>query len=150
MPNSKLPFNLPILLMLAVSVAIFIGIGLHRLQIDTDIIGSLPSDDPVLSDARQVISHHPMQDQLVIDIGQRQDNPEILVQAAEFVTDGLRQSGLFEGVGMKQIFDQAPDLVDYVTANFPVLFTEKDLREHIAPLLAPQKIHPKLDENFIR
>ncbi len=150
MPNSKLPFNLPIILLTAVSVAIFVGVGLHRLQIDTDIIGSLPADDPVLSDARQVLSHHPMQDQLVIDIAQRRDNPEILVRAAEFVSDRLRQSGLFERVGMKQIYDLAPDLIDFVTSNFPVLFTEKDLHDHIAPLLAPQQIRRKLNENFRR
>jgi len=148
MPKPKPAFNLPAFIIVCAAAACLLGLGLHRLTIDADIVGSLPVDDPILSDARRVITTHPMQDQLVIDIGQQADRPEIIARAADFVAAELKKSGLFEQVGMAQFVDLGPELIRFAAENLPVLFTEKDLLNDVAPLLTPANLRLKLDENF--
>ena len=63
----KLRWSFIILVLLAVTGA-FVA-GLQRLVFDTDLVASLPQDDPVLADARRIIANHPMQDRVVIDVG---------------------------------------------------------------------------------
>ena len=148
MPNSKSAFNLPVFVLVCVSITCLLGIGMYRLEIDADIVGSLPVDDPILSDAQRIIASHPMQDQFVIDIGQRSDNPEAIIRAADFVVAELIVSGLFRQVGMAHIFDLGPELIRYAAQNLPVLFNENDLRNEIAPLMEPSRIHRRLNKNF--
>ena len=40
----------------------------RALNIETDILESMPHDDPVLADARLIISHLPVQDRIIVDL----------------------------------------------------------------------------------
>ena len=121
-------------------------IGQYRLVIDTDLVSSLPQDDPIVSDARYVISRHPLQDRVVIDLGLRSSNPELLITGGEFLEKRLAESGLFKSVGLTRHQQLFPDLLAYVIRHFPVLFSERDLKEKVAPLLAPEEVRRSLLE----
>ncbi len=146
--KKKIYFNLPLIILIAAVVAGLAGIGLYRIEIDTDIIGTLPVHDPVISDARYVIMNHPAQDQLVIDVSHQKQDQDILVEAGQFLEKKLMESGLFKSAGMKEIQNIIPELIFYIMENLPVLFTERDLNTHIKPLLEPAKVRKKLEENF--
>ena len=64
-----LPINWPWLIGSLVAVAVLSGIGLYRLHIDADVIGLLPTDDRIISDAVDILKSHPMANRVVIDVG---------------------------------------------------------------------------------
>jgi predicted exporter len=139
-------YRFPWFLILAVVIgvtALFL-IGRYRITIDTDILASLPQGDPVIADARDVIAHHPIQERIVIDLGQRGDNPERLVAEAVLLGKKLQDSGLFKTVGLNREQQLFPELIAHVTENFSILFNENDLQEKVAPLLTPEKIREAL------
>ena len=59
-----------IVLIISLIVAALFFWESKNLKIETDILESMPQNDPVLSDARQIIRHLPIQDRLFIDLGQ--------------------------------------------------------------------------------
>jgi len=135
-------YRFPWFLILAVVIgvtALFL-IGRYRIAIDADILASLPQGDPIITDARDVIAHHPIQERIVIDIGHQGNNPERLIAEAGLLEKRLQTSGLFKTVGLSREQQIFPELIAHVTDNFSILFHERDLREKIAPLLAPEKI----------
>jgi len=146
-------FNFPIILLLAVAVSGLFFIGFYRLDIDTDIIKTLPKSDPVVSDAGYILMNHPAGDQLVIDIALESHDPEgpdILVEAGQFIEKKLMASGLFKSAGMKEIQNMIPELIFYITKNLPILFTEQDLKNKVKPLLDPRQINKKLEGSYSR
>jgi len=114
------------------------------IKIDTDITGYLPQSDPVISDAGYIFENHPINDQLVIDIGLVRDNPDALVEYGELIEQKLRKSGLFKQVGTRDIQDLIPDLISHILNNLPVMFTKKDLNDKVKPLLENDNIHKRL------
>ena len=154
--QKKSSFYFPLILLLAAVVAGLFCIGFYRLKIDTDIIKTLPENDPVVSDAGYVMMNHPARNQLVIDIALEShdphdpNDPDILVEAGQFVEKQLMASGLFESVGMKEIQNMVPELIFYITKNLPLLFTEGDLKNKVKPLLDPKLVASKLEENYSR
>src|SRR3990172_6994300 len=77
--------------------------GIRGLQFDTDILASLPQNDPVLADARYVIRNHPIQDRVVIDVGHAGGDVDVLTKGASLVESRMRTSGLFKEVGLQKI-----------------------------------------------
>jgi predicted exporter len=138
--------NLHVLIAAAMVVAVLFVTGLSRLEIDTDIIKSLPQKDQVISDAVYLLNKHPMQGQVTIDIGLKLSDTELLIDCGDLVETRLRQSGLFKSVGMRDFQGLMPKFISHVLANLPVLFTEKELHRDIKPLLMPEKISEKLRE----
>jgi uncharacterized protein len=136
--------------LMMIMVFFLLMLSFYRLQIDSDIIGSLPENDPVISDARHVMMYHPMQDLVVIDLGMDTVKPDVLVEAGHFVEQRLKDSGLFETVGIEQAGHLIPELIRLVTDNLPWIFSEKQLQEQIAPLLEPDRIAQKLDETLLQ
>ena len=135
--QKKPSFNFPIILLLAAAVAGLFCIGFYRLKIDTDIIKTLPQSDPVVSDAGYIIMNHPAGDQVVIDIALEKTlkDPDVLVEAGQFIEKELMASGLFKSAGMKEIQNMVPELIFHIIKNLPVLFTEQDLKNKVKPLL---------------
>jgi predicted exporter/SAM-dependent methyltransferase len=124
------------------------GLGVYRLHFDSDILSSLPQNDPVLADARYVIVHHPVHDRVVVDVGNPDGNSDVLIEGANLVEARMRESGLFKEVGFRHIGQLVPELMQYVVAHLPVLFNERELEENITPLLAPEKIRQTMAEHF--
>jgi predicted exporter/SAM-dependent methyltransferase len=142
----KLRWSFIIFVLLAVTGA-FVA-GLQRLIFDVDLVASLPQDDPVLADARRIITNHPIQDRVVIDVGRSEANGDGLVSAAMVVEKRLRESGLFGRVGLEQEQHLIPELIFSITGRLPVLFSAKELEEKVKPLLDPAKIHAALSDHL--
>jgi predicted exporter len=121
--------------------------GISRLQFDTDILASLPQNDPILADARYVITHHPVHDRVVIDVGHPGGAIDVLGEGADLVETRMSASGLFKEVGFRHIGQLIPELMRYTVDHLPVLFNEKELEENIKPLLAPEKIRQTLKDH---
>ncbi len=138
----RLRWSFILLVVLAVT-GLFVS-ALHRLGFDTDLIASLPQDDPVLADARRIIANHPIQDRVVIDVGLPRANPDGLVQAAALIEQRLRESGLFARVGLEQEQQRIPELFQSVTVHLPVLLSAGDLEEKVRPLLEPAQVRAAL------
>ena len=122
--------------------------GLHRLTFDTDLVASLPQDDPVLADAHRIITHHPIQDRVVIDVSFPRADQEGLVGAAVLIEQRLRESGLFQRIGLGREQQLFPELIFAITGHLPILFSAKDLEEKVKPLLEPTKIRATLSDHF--
>ena len=140
MPLRRYRFNWPLILVVSLGVAAVFFVGQYRLVIDTDLVSSLPQNDPIVSDARYVISRHPLQDRVVIDLGHQSSNPDPLITAADFVEKRLDESELFKSVGLTRHQQVFPELIAYVMSHFPVLFSEQDLKEKVAPLLSTEEV----------
>lgn len=101
MSQSRYRFPWFLVLAVVIGVTALFFIGRYRIAVDTDILASLPQGDPIITDARDVIMHHPIQERIVIDIGHRGDNPERLIAGAMFL-EKLQECGLFKTVGLSR------------------------------------------------
>ena len=138
--------NWPLIFITAFVAALLFAVALHRIKIDFDVINSLPGSDPVISDAKYVIKNHPVQDQVVIDIGSQSKNPDLLVERGNFVIDRLEKSELFTNIGFKEAQHLIPELVSHVTDQLPGLFSTQQLHNEVAPLINRNSIRSKLLE----
>ena len=132
--------NLPLLLIVLVAAAAMSAIGWQRIRIDTDIVSSLPQNDPVIRDAMHLFSNHPLQDQLTIDVGLDREDPDLLVECGQAAEQALRESGIFRSVGMEAVAKGLPRLMETVVKRLPMLFTAQALEEQVRPRLTPEKI----------
>jgi uncharacterized protein len=142
----KLRWSFVILALLVVTGAFLAG--LQRLTFDTDLVASLPQNDPVLADARRMITNHPIQDRVVIDVSRSEADADGLADAAMVIEKRLRESGLFVRVGLNQEQQRIPELIFSITARLPVLFSAEELEEKVKPLLEPGKIRSMLSDHF--
>jgi hypothetical protein len=86
-----------------------------------------------------------MQNQVVVDVSLKKADLDLLVACGKLVETRLKESGLFKSVGMEDAQALMPDLLDYVSANLPALFTADELRDQIQPLLKPDEIRERLE-----
>lgn len=142
MTSSRTNFTL-LIVVLAVAAGLF-AVAWQRIEIDTDIAASLPQDDPVIRDALYLFQNHPFQDQLTIDVGIENGDPDILVACGRAVETALRESGLFDSVGMEDLSVGLPQLMKRVVADLPVLFTAQELEDRVAPLLSSEAIAQRM------
>ncbi len=140
----------PMIAGIFLTIGLLFFIGLKRLNIDTDVVKSLPQDDPVVADGRYVIMHHPVQERVVIDISCNVEDINALIRGAVFIEERLKASGLFKDVGLDNFQKLFPDLLYYVSNNLPGLFSEYELKEKIGPLLGPGKVSQSISENYTR
>ncbi len=123
-------------------------IGFVRLEIDTDVVRSLPTDEKVIADALDIFANHPIHDQIAIDIQLDQDDPDELVKCAGFVEHKLAAAGLFARVGMSEIGEFIPELAMHVAGNLPRLFTEQELNELVVPRLTAKAIQTRIKKIY--
>lgn len=139
-------FNLKRFVIILLVVSVLFGIGLYRIQIDTDIVNSLPKDVPAISDALDVFKNHPIQDQLVIDVGRQKVDLDRLIDNGDQVERRLKESGLFKSVGMEDAQHLIPDLIAFVVDNLPLMFSEKELNDSVGPLLGTEAVSRRFEE----
>lgn len=137
-----------LLLTILAITGLFIA-GLFRLHIDTDMLRSLPKEDPVISDAVYLLMKHPVQDDIFIDIGLDRSDKDLLLKCGAELESELIKSGLFKKVGMADMQGLMPKMLSWILHNLPVLFSEQDLKYRIAPLLTPDKIHSKIKKIYL-
>ena len=141
-----LPLNWRFLALTILVTAGLFGWGLQRLEVDTDIIGTLPKTDPVIADAAYLLLNHPMQNQVVVDVSLQTADVDTLIACGKRVEARMKESGLFKSVGMEDAQALMPDMLDYVSANLPVLFSAEELDHQVLPLLAPEEIQRRLEQ----
>ncbi len=130
------------ILVTAAALAVALWVGLRRLEIDADLTGALPTSDPVVNDARYVLTHHPSLDRVYIDLSLRSKAPDVdrLVSVASRVGRELRHSGLFRRVGMDHVGEAIAGLYAGIGGRLPVLFSRRDLETLVAPRLEPARV----------
>jgi len=134
--------------LIIMSVTALFAVGVHRLRFDTDVLNALPQDDPVLADGRYVFRHHPIQDRIVVDLGQREGDAERLVSAAGLIEQRMRESGLFRKVGLESMGQLFPELLRHTVDHLPLLFSAEELAQEIAPRLTPEKVRQTLEAHI--
>jgi uncharacterized protein len=144
----KFSLRWPLIIFAAAIIAVIFINRLNNFSIDTDVVGSLPQNDPVLKDARYVIRHLPFQDRVVIDLSHQKTDKDILVEGAQYIEAELKKSGLFKNIGIDKLQEQFPGLIVHIVNNLPVMFTGAELDEKIKPLLTAQNIKHSLNENL--
>ncbi len=122
-------FNLHRIILILLVVSVLFGIGVYRLEIEMDVIASLPKNDPVITDAAYIFKNHPVQDRLIVDIGHQKSDLDLLVDYSRLVEKRLKASGLFKNIGMEDIQSRIPGLVSLIVNSLPVMFTAKELDE---------------------
>ncbi len=142
-------FNYRLLLVVSLLVSALAGIGLFRLDFDTDVVRSLPAGDKVIADGLEIFAHHPIHDQIAIDVmldGKK--DPDTLVAVGALLEKKLVESGLFARVGTAAMSELLPDLALYVARNLPLLFSEQELVHKVAPLLTAEKIASRIEQLY--
>ncbi len=134
----------PVVIIVLLAVLALAWSAQERLTTETNIINALPGEDPVIADARYVISHHPLQDRIVVDLSCRPHDMEHLLAGASLVEERLRESGLFRQVGMDETFQHYPELATVIAQHLPVLFTARELEAGVKPLLDFQQLQSQL------
>jgi predicted exporter/trans-aconitate methyltransferase len=132
------------LIITLVVVTVLFSVGLSRIDIEADIVSFLPKGDSVISDALYIFKNHPIQDQLIIDVGLQEENLDLLVKCGRRVEQSLRQSKLFKKVGLQDFQSLIPDLAFHILNHLPLLFSAEELQNQIQPLLDPLKIRKKI------
>ncbi len=137
MINYRLLF-LVILLIIGCAV-----VGKTRLELDTDLARSLPVGERVIADALEIFNHHPIHDQIAVDLAINSDNQETLVAGGVFLEEKMLESGLFAQVGTNALGELIPRLAVHAARNLPLLFSREELAA-IAPQLEPERIKERL------
>ncbi len=137
-------FNSLLFLITLGAIAGLLGASIVLTDIDTDITRYLPQNNAVLEDATYIFAHHPIQSEMVVDLGLDAPDPERLVKTADWVEQRMRQSGLFSRVGTASMQQLIPDLINHIVDNLPVLFTQQELETRVRPLLEDKRIDQRL------
>lgn len=140
--------HIPALILTLVATALLAWGGFTRLSFDTDIVGSLPTDDPVIGDAVHLFKHHPLKDRITIDVGLAKPDPQRLVEIGLALENALLKSPLFAGVGFDEMQSALPELVIHTTTHLPRLFSETDLHAAVLPKLSPAAIEKRLGQQL--
>jgi predicted exporter/SAM-dependent methyltransferase len=126
------------------AIAVLLGLSFALTDIDTDITRYLPRSHKVLDDAAYIFEHHPIQSEMVVDLGLETSDPDRLVQAGDLVERRMRQSGLFTRVGTASMQQIVPALIHHIVENLPLMFTAQELETRVLPLLDPHRIKQRL------
>ncbi len=138
--------NYPLLFVVGIVICLFTVVGLQRLDIDTDIVKSLPNHEQVIVDALEIFDNHPIHDQVAVDIMIDTSDPDLLVECGAFLQDRMRASGLFSEVGMGEVGALIPELANQIARDLPLLFSQEDLEKKITPRLQSDSIHQRFQE----
>lgn len=130
----------PLLIATVLITALMLWTAVSRLRVDTDVVSSLPDDHGILADAVYLFKHHPIQNQIAIDIAINRSDPDLLVRLADRVEKQLKASGLFDRVGLDDMQQIFPRLIAHVVDALPWLFSADELRTDVAPLITRESI----------
>jgi len=141
-------FNPVATLVTFIVLALMAGVGIYRIDFETDIVATLPERDPVIAAARDILRHHPGQDLVAVDLYLESGGAAALAGITQAVETAMTDSGLFERVGMKAVGAQMPALIHYLVPHLPILFSQADLEDHVAPLLTEARVRDRLQNSL--
>jgi hypothetical protein len=140
-------FNLRLFVVVLLFILASSVVAIFRLDMDTDIVRSLPANSVVVSDALDIFSNHPIHDQIAIDVSLAVDDLDTLVECGKYIEKEFTTSGLFREVGNSKIAALIPEIALHVAENLPMLLTKKELENEIAPKLHSDFITARLRDS---
>lgn len=120
---------------------------LTRLQVENNLISSLPGNDPVLKHSRDLFQANPMQNVVLVNLTLTGSDPGILPDAAEDVKNEMKESGLFQSVGVEDMGESFTAMLFYTSENLPLLFSQEEL-ERVRPGLEREKVRKRVREIY--
>ena len=147
-PMGKGRYLLALAMLAGVGMAFWWGV--NRLRVNNDITAALPRDDKVVAAAEEILRHHPVLDNIFVQISASggNENKEALVKAADLASAMLSESGLVKVVSSGGAAESYVILIDTVTENLPLLLSEKDLRDKVGDLIQPGRVESIVEDGF--
>ncbi len=147
-PMGKTRYLLALALLAGVGIAFWWGV--NRLTVNNDIVATLPRDDKVVIAAEEILRHHPVLDNIFIQISSPDGlaSREDLVKAADLASTMLTESGLVRVVSGGNAADTFAILLGTVTDNLPFLLSETDLKDEVEDLIQPARVEALLEDGF--
>jgi predicted exporter len=147
-PTGKTRYLMALALLAGVGLTFWWGV--NRLTVNNDIVATLPRDDKVVLAAEEILRHHPVLDNIVIQISASDDPAakEELIKAADLVCTLLTESGLVRVVSSGSAAGTFAVLLGTVTDNLPFLLSEVDLKTQVEPLLEPGRVEALLEDGL--
>ncbi|MFN2353935.1 MAG: methyltransferase domain-containing protein [Desulfopila sp.] len=140
--------NYRLLFITALSVIALAFLGLLRLTIDTNVVRSLPTGEKIIADGLKIFEHHPIHDQIAVDVTLDTEAPDTLVEIGTLLEKKMMDSGLFARVGTDSASGLIPELAFHTARNLPLLFSQDELEKQVAPLLKPWLIDERVRELY--
>jgi DNA-directed RNA polymerase subunit L len=108
-------------LALALLLAESFSVGREQATVNNDIVATLPRDDKVVLAAEEILRHHPVLDNIFIQISSPDGfaTREDLVKAADLASNMLAESGLARVLSGGSAADTFAILLGTVTDNLP-------------------------------
>lgn len=138
--------NFPLLLLVLALIGGAAALGLMRLDIETDVLKSLPTDERVITDALAIFEHHPVHDQVAVDLAIDRDDADILMHCAALAEERMQASGLFAAIGMGETGAMLPALTTHIVENLALLFTGEELERTVLPRLSEDAVRTRLQQ----
>ena len=150
MLKGKARYLIALLILGGVGTAFWAGV--ERLQINTDITAALPGNDPVVAAAREIIKHHPVLQNIFVQISMSGSAGGIdaLGEAGDLVSGVLQESNLVTVISGKEGAASFVSLLEMVSNNLPLLFNQDQLEGQIESLIRPERVKAILQEEFDR
>ena len=114
-----------------------------HLRLSSDILSSVPADDPVISDAKKIFDRYRLPDKVAVDLcleGESLPDKDLLASYALRLENEMKKSGLFEKIGMDETGSALTHIINAVADNLPGSFSARDLNDRVSPLLNTKAI----------
>jgi predicted exporter len=149
-PRPPRPIRWFVVVLAAIGVVLCLGLALRRIEVESDLLLTLPAGSPVLESGRKLLRKHPVVDRIGIDLSLRDATPapDRLVEAAEVLEKRLRESGLFERVGTADFSAGLGAVHESVARRLPTLFSGEQLERLVAPRLTPDRIQDAVRDDY--
>ncbi len=122
--------------------ALSFGIS-SRMDLEEDIMATLPQNDPLVDEYRYVLRKFHQIDRLYLDIGTKSDDSETLGRAADQIYAALSTNASYERITYRFEVSGQHKVLDFLTGALPNLFTETDAKA-LAPKLQPAQVREYL------
>ena len=141
-PPRQTRIRWPAALVTLVGVALLVWVGLSRLDLEADIVGALPGDDPVLDGAAYVLEKHPALDRIAVDISLSDGSADrdALVEAANRLEAALEETGLFFRIGNEAVAVGMLRFLSDTATQLPLHFDEAMLEESLEGRLSREAL----------
>ncbi len=143
--------SLRLLIFVLVSLCLMTFWTQAHLKLSSDLLSSVPVNDPVISDAKKIFERYRLPDKVAVDLsidGEAAPDKDMLASSAGYLENEMKKCGLFEKVGVDQPGSVFAQIMDTITDNLPGSFSAGDLNKRVSPLLDTDKIRGSLKDDI--
>jgi len=128
-------------------VALLIAAGCvaisSRIDLEEDILATMPRHDPMVDDYRYALRKFRQIDRVYMDVGISRDDPDALGQAADALHAALAANSDYGRITYRFEMGGMQKSIDFLIGALPNLFTEADAKA-LAPKLEPDAVREYL------